>query len=250
MTTPENAANTTELASASVTGATSFPNSLKTNRSIQLLTALFLIEFVLLTGYVLTSQYPDLPKTAVRLFSLDNELNFGSWFSAAQLMMIGFIMLGIFWFGKNSKWADAKLFFSAGLIFIFLSADEALAIHESISGILGKSASWVRIFPTYIWITVYIIIGLIILIAFRNSIMLIFRDHSKQACQGLFGSLVYALGAIGIESANYHNLFQSTVTQVGIEEMLEMMGASLILVAALELLLKVVRIKPIEGSSS
>jgi len=215
-------------------------------RTRMLLFVLLAAELAMAFAYV-TISILEPPETVRRVFSLDGEQNVGSWFSAIQLFAIGLVLITISLLAKGDRWPKNWLFFGAGLAFMFLSADEALAIHESITGFANRHAKWLVLFPGNhgAWIPLYLLSGIAALGLTWRSILLMLQVHRKQTAQGIVGGILVLIGALGVEVAGYFELFASPVAQVTIEELFEMFGASLILISCVELLLKLVRVVPL-----
>ena len=216
-------------------------------RTRSLLFVLLAAELAMACAYVATSIL-ETPETVMRLFSLDGERNVGSWFSATQLFATGLVLITISLLAKGDRWPKNGLFLAAGLAFVFLSADEALAIHESITGFANRHAKWLVLFPGNhgAWIPIYLTLGIAVLGLTWRSVLLMLQEHPKQTAQGMTGAILILVGAVGVEVAGYFTLFSSPVAQVTIEELLEMFGASLILISCVELLLKLVRVVPLD----
>ena len=130
-----------------------------------------------------------------------------------------------------------------------MSADENLAIHEYFTGFASRYAQWLSLFPDNhgAWVPVYLVAGLLGLLFSWRAVLIMTNYHLRQTVLGLGGILSFLTGAVVIEIAGYYELFSSNIVQVGIEEVLEMFGASMILVGCLELLVKAVRITPIHN---
>ena len=178
------------------------------------------------------------------LFNLDREGNIPAWFSSVQLFLTGMIVL------LRSREIDpghspSRLFFLAvGTGFIFLSADEAASIHETI----GRALIHVEWMPRFkgghgIWIFVYALIGLILLLACFRRLAAIWNRYRHATSIMAMGLGFALLGAVGLEAISYQFLRSGStpllyLVEVALEEFLEMSGASIMLYGALLLLLE------------
>ena len=112
-------------------------------KNIPLLIKLFFaIEILLGLSYILIHVFP-VYDTIFLFLDLDNEGNIPTWFSSAQLLMVGVLMMG-FGIGKYQQNERAYAMILGSLGFIFLSLDETVQLHElfgSISDMLLPDAN-------------------------------------------------------------------------------------------------------------
>lgn len=168
-------------------------------------------------------------------FDLGKEASIPAWFSSMQLFLIGILFL----FSKN--WPKIHciaapyflLFVGAG--FIFLSMDEAAALHEKITAAL-KHIEWVPRFKGDhgIWIPAYFSMAIAMAVIGRRTIISGFKVYPRQAIIMLSGTIILLTGAVGLEIISYQYLRGSEYSylyevEVMVEEFFEMVGASLIL---------------------
>ena len=189
------------------------------------------------------------------LSDLDRETAIPTWFSSVQLFFIGtlFVLMSR---QRDVSPPRSRLFLllvAAG--FIWLSLDEAVAVHEKLTGLL-KDIAWIPRFKGDhgIWILLYLPAGLILLFACRREIVGLWRQYRRETLIFGLGAGLTLTGAVGVEIASY--LFARGEAaalpyrlEVALEEFLEMCGASIILYATLLLSLRRSQAAPLEVSS-
>lgn len=177
-------------------------------------------------------------------FYLDKEANIPAWFSSMQLFLIAVVVV-IAAFADDTESKPSHWFFSLiAFGFIFLSVDEAAFLHEQFSfrltkldwmpGISGDRGSWIVLYAA--------IGGVVVLANIRNIVACADRFRKEAMVAGL-GAAVFLGGAVGAEIVSYEFTAREAsdlnyVIQVAIEEFLEMLGATVMLYAALLLLAK------------
>jgi hypothetical protein len=178
-------------------------------------------------------------------FNLDAERAIGPWFSGAQLLVTGLLMLVIGAYSRRPAWPRPAFCHVVGLGFVFLSMDEVAVIHERITG-LAKHHDWVPRFAGNrgIWIFAYALLGLALAAAFRADLLAMWRHHRRPAATVALGFTTLATGAVGVEVAGYYGVFRSETWQVAIEEFLEMLGGTIILLGVALFLHRTVRLHP------
>ncbi len=173
-----------------------------------------------------------------RFFDLDAESNIPAWFASIQLFLIGIVL----WMSAGHSQEGARpspwFLYMAACGFIFLSADEAASIHETITLVLQSK----EIFPRFsgghgIWIPIYAAVGAFFLLLTRRQLVSLWRDYRQAAGIGLAGMIVLLAGAVGLEICSYEFLRDGSHPafydlEVAMEEFLEMCGGSLMLYGA------------------
>lgn len=168
------------------------------------------------------------------LFDLDAEQSVGAWFSASQLLVIG---LALWTTAERVAGAEqpAPWFLRlGGAGFVFLSLDEAAAVHEALSRAVYKASPSVAPFghEHSAWVVLYVAAAALLLAFFWPQVKRFWRAFPSPGALGAAGAAVVLAGATGLESLGYLHLFVGHV-EVALEETLEMVGATLILLAAL-----------------
>lgn len=158
-------------------------------------------------------------------FHLNIERNFPTWFSSIILMISSLLLYIIYRTTLDLK--PNKFWAFLSLIFIFLSLDEAVSIHEHLNII----SEYYKLhgFFYYSWVIAGIAFVLIIGI---TSIPFLKSLPSKAAAHFIIAGFIYCLGAIGMEmiGAYFVEMSSNPTMQlwyeimVTIEESLEMIG--------------------------
>ncbi len=201
---------------------------------LQLLIAL---EICMVILYLLDHHFHTFGK-AHSIFDLDGELTLPSWFSSAQLFLIGILFLLQNFRYPLPKNVSLNFLSFVGIGFIFLSLDETVMIHEKINWAF-KHFDWLPRFKRGhgLWISIYATAALTFLIMWRKKILGIWQFYPKQLVLFTLGFLMMLTGAVGLEVIGYQYLRVGElrylyIFEVALEELLEMMGASVILYTA------------------
>jgi hypothetical protein len=209
----------------------------------RLLWTLIGVELVIVAIYVVTALSPSPSQLGV-LFNLDEEGNVPSWFSSMQLFTIGVILLVASSSPLRVRDRLRSFIMLLGAVFVFLSADEAAAIHEKVTSVVAR-LSWAPRFSGGhgIWMFVYVAIAIAAAAVLIRPIIQTCRTYPRDTLGVIAGVFVLGLGAVGIEAIGYElvgdNAARNVKTlQVGTEEFCEMLGASIILVSALRFALR------------
>ncbi len=176
-----------------------------------------------------------------RLVDIDGENSFASWFSSTQLFLIGLVFFLWGWRRESDTGPDRWFTLLCAVAFFFLSADEALFIHESITRGLSKYESLYRFKGGHgMWIPFYV--GALVLLGMLcwRQIQQFWKHHREAFLLMLVGAALFLLGAVGLEIAAYELISKESpilLIEVAAEEFLEMFGASVILYAGTTLLI-------------
>lgn len=210
------------------------------------------VDALLVVMHAVVSVLPQRPwnRPLKFLFGLNVESNIPTWYSSMQLLLIGLslLVLTTWLFGSDGRVARLRRFFAVGgFVFVYLSADEAGRVHEQFSAIL-QSWHWLRmtearLIPAFskqaarygggaLWIPVFALIGVAFLVWMWPQIRLALRLWGREARRMAIGFGVMILGAVVVEGLG--TLIPKTASlaraaEVGLEEGLEMLGATLIL---------------------
>lgn len=211
----------------------------------KLFLGLILVELLLVTGYVLNVLWGSPSWIVTRLVDLDDEGSIATWFSSMQLFVVGLLFFFKSRHANAVELPSATFFCILGLGFIFLSIDEAAAIHEKINIVLKQVVFMPRFKGDHgVWIYVYVLLaGIFLSLTLRNFIAL--WKHSRRiAFIMAIGLLTFVTGAVLLEIIGYQFLRNDMtswryVTEVALEEFLEMLGISIVLYGVLLLLMEV-----------
>jgi len=164
----------------------------------------------------------------VKLFWLDREYNIPSWFSSCLLWSCGIALLIIAVFVQPDKGRFSRHWFILGMVFLLISMDEAVAIHEwmiaPVRELLGVSG--IFYFAWTIPVMIILVLGGLAYIPFLRSLP---RNLSRLF---IISAILFVSGAIGMEmlgGAAVSGELERSVYQIvmPIEELLEMSGVVL-----------------------
>lgn len=176
-----------------------------------------------------------------RLVDIDGEASFASWFSSIQLFLIGLMFFLWGWTRPPGPGPDRWFVMLGAVAFFFLSADEALFIHESLTRALIKYDMLYRFKGDHgMWIPFYIGVLVLLVVLCQGQIRLFYKHHQHPFLLIASGAALFLLGAVGLEIAAYEFIPKDSpvlLAEVAAEEFLEMIGASIILYATMGLLL-------------
>lgn len=194
-------------------------------------------ELVLMALYLLEAAVGSPAWTIERLLDLDGEQSVAVWFSTVQLAVIGLLFL--IKAAKTRAGAKVPRWFlglgSGG--FLFLSMDEHLELHESITAAMVHFDWMPRFSGDHgIWVFFYLGAGALLLLLSLRPIIALWRAHRYPFTLMVAGAGVFALGAVGMEVIGYEFLREGPrlyqVLEIAAEEFMEMLGASTILCGA------------------
>jgi hypothetical protein len=174
----------------------------------------------------------------VEVFNVNRESSIPTWYSSGLLLFCATLLAVIALAVRQNKDRSQRHWFGLSLIFLYLSFDEAAAIHETLTTPLQESLSsggyfyFAWVFVGIVFVGVVGILYLKFLWSLPNRTRLLF----------VLAGLVYIGGALGVEviSANqwYINdgisLKYSAIATV--EETFEMLGATLFIYALIRYL--------------
>ncbi len=201
---------------------------------VKLAVSLLMIEAFLVAMHfiVITLQYQldiEAADGSIGGFDLNDEATLAVWFSSLQLLLIGICTLALSWIDKQHFIGirNSRVWLFATYLFIFLSADETGGLHE----VLGQSL--VMLFPSVnlsasMWwsIPYMIVIGSVLAFMFIR-----FRGHPVPMLLLSTGSLCWF-----IANTLDHNYLIASDVIIAMEEALEMLGGSLLLIGCLHFL--------------
>lgn len=202
----------------------------------RLFVCLLAFELLLTLAFIVESVIGSPAWLIERLLDLDGEDSVATWFSVIQLSMVG-TLFGLLWAQWRRSAVPRWFLGLAALGFLFMSMDEALMLHESVTLALEK-LSWMPRFSGDhgIWIFVYLPVGVAGLLVALRPLAIMWRRHRHALLVMAAGALAFLTGAVGLEIIGYEFLVPGTVlyaVEVAAEELLEMMGISTILCGAL-----------------
>jgi hypothetical protein len=179
-------------------------------------------------------------------FDLDSEVSVPTWFSASQLLVAGILMCLMIDYASRPGWPSAFFCLIVGVGFIALSADEASGIHERLTYLAGKYTPWVPMVQGHrgAWIFLYGVAGAALMVLHWRNLLVMWRHHRRPSLVIAGGFATVAAGGVLVEVAGYYALLPLPSVQVALEEFLEMLGGSIILVGAMVFFGSAVRLAP------
>lgn len=172
------------------------------------------------------------------LFNVNNEHNFPSAFSAANLLLASGLLLVV---GRNAEdsTASARFWLLLSFVFLFLSIDEFVQVHEMLVGptqrLMGSDEGVLR----FAWVLPYgALLAIFGAIIFREYWRLASRTRMLFTVAGalfVFGAVGFeAMGGVYLEEGSSKSLVLMMLTMT--EEGLEMFGIALFNYALLDLI--------------
>lgn len=198
----------------------------------KLLRGLLGIEVFFALAYLFTRLLaPDPPLGPLRgFFNVDQEVSIPTWFSSVQLFVTSVVILTL-----AGRSPDLRIFLIVlGCAFLFLSMDEAAAVHDSLFKIAQKARiSWLAGAEYLAWMVPYAAVGIIGLLLGRRPALLLWRRYPHETALVGLGGALFIGGGIGIEIAT-HFLYKIAIDAnfhlaVAAEEFCEMAGVSVVL---------------------
>ncbi|WP_299124388.1 hypothetical protein [uncultured Winogradskyella sp.] len=175
------------------------------------------------------------PRLLIKLFNVNLEANLPTYFSSLMLLANG-ILLAVIGYGSKEK--SGKFWYWIGLsaIFVFLALDEMIQIHEQLRAPMESLLGTTGILY-YAWFIPYIIIALLIGIAYFKFMMQLPKRTLKLFIVAgvLFVSGAVVMEAIsGMHAEKYSERTLTYALMYSFEEFLEMSGAALFMYALIE----------------
>ena len=217
--------------------------SLKPDHIKNIVVGLIALEVVFVIIYALDfiSQHPSWQ--VCELFDLDREANVPAWFSAMQLLFIGLTAFVIADHSSRTHTPSKAFFNTIAVGFVYLSCDEAAAIHEKITYTFYNNP----LVPYFegvhgVWIVVYGAVGILLAILFHRDLIALWKMFRRETLFLVAGVFTYLIGSAGAETITFFHIDKSIpavyTLEVVLEEFFEMAGASVILGGMLLLALR------------
>ncbi len=187
----------------------------------------------------------------IRLFNLDAEANISTWFSSSILFFCS-LLIGA-WAKQVNRAPYAIHWLCLSLLFLFLSIDEAVSLHESLGAYLEN-----KLRPTRFFTAAWVIPGLaFVTVTLISYLKFLWHLPQKTRYQFSGAGIIYVLGALGLEmiaanfwwSSNQREGFSYALLVAG-EEFLEMSGVVAFIYAFLSHIEQTQRRAPISTPSS
>jgi hypothetical protein len=209
---------------------------------------------LILLGYIATQISKlgfghDVALGFVSLFDLWNESNLPTWFSSFLLLCAASLLALIATAKRHAGDPYAKHWVGLALVFLYLSIDETAMLHELIGTVFAAVAGRFSAFFATTWVWMY---PFLVIVAAFGVVYLRFLFALPRRYQWLFvvSGIMYVGGALGLEFVEaYYKVLTGVdlkfetgghlvvlATLIGVEEMLEMGGIVLFVVALLRYL--------------
>lgn len=165
-------------------------------------------------------------REAAERFSLDGETTVATWWASAQLILLGGLFgLAAVSEARSGRRKAAWTLAVGGFVAIFFSLDETAAFHENITAVLRTRS----LLPAFadghgLWISVYAVLGVVLLIATFPGIVSLLATHRSDTLLIAFGGAIFVVGGVLVEVVGY---FMTVHFWVVVEETLEFSGIAL-----------------------
>ena len=219
---------------------TSSRANLRLNLPKKVFISALVCELVLVATYLFDLATASHFQTLHSLFDLDSEGNIPAWFSSSQLLCVAIA----FWSCALRKKRPSKVFFAlAGLAAVYASSDETAQIHERVTALMGRRyVDWLPAYAAHNFLFVMVAIALLLTVCqlLADDVLVLWNNYRRPMVLAMLGVVVALTGAMGVETLGYKLLQGHTESlwykfEVAVEEFMEMVGGSLVLVSALKL---------------
>lgn len=169
-----------------------------------------------------------------RMFHMDAEQNFPTYFNGVLLAAAGTLLWLIWGATRQAKQSGSGYWFLLGCVFWFMSIDDMILLHERLNGFVGKFSAFQDVHNKWVVAGVVIVFAVA---AFFFRFWL--RLPSKTRFWFGVSAVVFIGGAIGFESISlgylqsvgHENKDMLYAALTGIEEAMEMAGITIFIVS-------------------
>lgn len=204
--------------------------------ALLVITSLLLLAHI--SVYLLNNAVPPAVSESLDgLFNLSRESNFPTFFSAFLLLMSGLLAAIIYQYKRKTKERFRHQWLMLSLVFMFLSVDEAVQIHERLTTISGKKFDFLNsAFLSFAWVIPYTILFLVVAVYFIKFVLAL---PKKTRNLFIIAGILYIGGALGFEFIegyvfNRHGFNQMYWALATVEELMEITGVIVIIYALLD----------------
>lgn len=205
------------------------------------------VNVVLVTVYLVHVGQGESSYLLRVMFDMDGEGTLPAWFSSGQMLLSGALLLFAATAGREQRpghtpagtVAVSPWFLAAvGGGFCFLSADEVVGIHETMTVALYRFEALPRFSGNHgMWIPVYVAAGGLFVAATAKHWLALVRADRLGTIWLVAGALLFLAGAAGLEILSYGDLRVDEnrrlyTLQVAAEETVELFGTSAMLIGS------------------
>ncbi len=174
-------------------------------------------------------------KWLFNLFNIRTEGNIPAYYSSVTILIASFL-LGFISFFRKANGLSYFLWLVLSIIFLYLSVDEAVQLHERVGVLFEKKFSFTG-YLYWAWVIPYGILFILFSVVYFFK----FLPQLPKKFVRLFivSGAIYVIGAIGVEMIGAKNYSSSNFSEVvnaicySIEEFLEMLGIALFIYSLL-----------------
>lgn len=202
----------------------------KSTRLPRLIKIYFLIDIGLCIAYIMNYLLGSPYSMLTRILDLNDETSLSSWYSSMQLFCI-FILGAIFVYHKFRQNSKSLLLIPLPTVFLLMSIDESVQIHEWLGRKSDILFPWAKTFfpETGIWMFLFGLPFFALFLLWAYSTKQYFSEKPFKLKKLVIGMCILLFGALGFESLSNFVENSLFVAEVVFEEGLEMIGATVIL---------------------
>jgi hypothetical protein len=209
------------------------------NRLPHIILVFFLIDIGLCTAYIFNYMIGQPHWKITILLDLSDEASLSSWFSSVQLFCV-FILSAIFSYYKIKHNPKAILLIFLPLIFLSMSIDESVQIHEWLGAMSDRllpsgNREETSFQTTGIWMIVVGIPFILFFLYLTISIRKFLSDKISSLNKLVAGMVIMLIGALGLELLVNFIDRDYWFIEIAIEEGLEMVGVTIMLWAVYDM---------------
>ena len=200
------------------------------------------ITAALVLGHIVSMVVPYFGHDYIllRLLDLNEERSAGTFYSVVGLLAcaVALLVLAFAARRRDSRWpGDALWWMGLSALFVFMSADEGLALHEVLMVHIRKALHASGLLY-YAWVVPYSGLALVVVLLYARFLL---RLPRAIAIQFVVAGAVYVSGAVGlemvagymVETRGYGERSLPMEIEYLVEETMEMVGAAYFLTAML-----------------
>lgn len=200
---------------------------------------LYSVDLFLVAAFVVSTFGIEISPIVYRLVDLDAEGSIAAWFSSSKLFAAGFVFAAAGYVRPNDS-VGPVFYLLWAMAFFFLSADEAVGLHEKVTLIFRDVEFLPRFSGNHgIWIPLYALAGIAFIASTAKPSLRLWRSGNSGIAILFIGIVVFVSGAVLVEIVSYGELREmanrrSYLIQVALEETIELVGISTILVGTVK----------------